>query len=312
MGTKISELNTHTPDGTEYLECIITPYTPGTNRRITSQQIADLGGGGVTDGDKGDVVVSISGTVWTVESASESQAGKIEIATQAETNTGTDDARAVTPLKLNEKLRITRTVTSASASVQGDDNSLIIFNSASDFNFTIDQLTTGSKFNWINIGTGIVTFVNGAGVTIDGYTTGEAAASPYFAGGTFVWISATDVKHQTSYTDSWQNWTPTYTGFSADPTGTGRYYQQGKFGAIRLQNSPGTSNATDFTLTMPFVAATRVNFPIIIQNNGVLNFGRAETTGGSNVLTLYVNAAGGAWTNSGSKGAFFSIFVEIQ
>lgn len=46
MGTKISELNTHTPDGTEYLECIITPYTPGTNRRITSQQIADLGGGG--------------------------------------------------------------------------------------------------------------------------------------------------------------------------------------------------------------------------------------------------------------------------
>lgn len=213
---------------------------------------------------------------------------------------------------VNDKLRGLRVATGTGACVQTDDNLLIVFNSASNFNFTIDQLTAGSKFSWININTGIVTFVNGSGVTIDGYTTGEAKSSPYIPGGQFYFHSATDVKHLTSFTDSWQNFSPTYTGFSADPTGTGRYYQQGKFGAIRVQNSPGTSNATDFTLTMPFVAATRVNFPIIIQNNGVLNFGRAETTGGSNVLTLYVNAAGGAWTNSGSKGAFFSIFVEIQ
>lgn len=35
-----------------------------------------------------------------VPNASETTAGKIEIATQAETDTGTDDARAITPLKL--------------------------------------------------------------------------------------------------------------------------------------------------------------------------------------------------------------------
>jgi hypothetical protein len=46
MGTKISEFTLVTPDGTEYVECIISPYTPGTNRRITTQSIADLGGGG--------------------------------------------------------------------------------------------------------------------------------------------------------------------------------------------------------------------------------------------------------------------------
>lgn len=58
-----------------------------------------------------------SGTItWTsfgaaVPSASETVAGKIEIATQAETDTGTDDLRAVTPLKLatyaNRKLKYT-------------------------------------------------------------------------------------------------------------------------------------------------------------------------------------------------------------
>lgn len=52
----------------------------------------------------GDSVVW-DGTVWrfiqgNAIDASESIAGLIEIATQSETNTGTDDARAVTPLKL--------------------------------------------------------------------------------------------------------------------------------------------------------------------------------------------------------------------
>jgi hypothetical protein len=58
---------------------------------------AQLGAAGVADGDKGDVVVSGSGTVWTVEAASATVAGKVELATNAEVTTGTDTARAVTP-----------------------------------------------------------------------------------------------------------------------------------------------------------------------------------------------------------------------
>jgi hypothetical protein len=44
---------------------------------------AQLGAAGVADGDKGDVVVSGSGTVWTVEAASATVAGKVELATNA-------------------------------------------------------------------------------------------------------------------------------------------------------------------------------------------------------------------------------------
>lgn len=51
-------------------------------------------------------VIGTNNVIWTsfgtsAPAASETTAGVIEIATQAETDTGTDDARAITPLKLN-------------------------------------------------------------------------------------------------------------------------------------------------------------------------------------------------------------------
>lgn len=60
-------------------------------------EVASEAGAGVSDGDKGDVVVSSSGTVWTVEAGTESAAGKLELATAAETLTGTDNTRATHP-----------------------------------------------------------------------------------------------------------------------------------------------------------------------------------------------------------------------
>ena len=63
-----------------------------------------------------------------------------------------------------------RTVTGSSAIVQSDNLGKIYFNSATPFNFTIDQLLISSECTFINIGTATVTFVNGTGVTFTGIT----------------------------------------------------------------------------------------------------------------------------------------------
>lgn len=67
---KISQLSLETSlTGTEELEIV----TGGVNKRTTTQDIADLGGGGTT------------------------------VASQAETNTGSNDTKAVSPLKLKNR-----------------------------------------------------------------------------------------------------------------------------------------------------------------------------------------------------------------
>jgi len=80
----------------------------------------------------------------------------------------------------NSVLRLTRTVTTADAITQADDNALIIFNSGSPIDFTLDQLTADTKASFINKGAGIVTFIAGSGVTITGDTTLSAAADPSY------------------------------------------------------------------------------------------------------------------------------------
>ena len=69
------------------------------------------------------------------------------------------------------RITTSRDVTSASASVQTDNRRIIWLNSGSAFNFTLDQLTTNTLIDFVNIGAGTVTFINGTGVTLVGTAT---------------------------------------------------------------------------------------------------------------------------------------------
>ena len=63
-----------------------------------------------------------------------------------------------------------RTVTDNNAIVQNDQNGIVVFNSPTAINFTINSLVQGTTVNFLNKGVGAVTFVPGSGVTIVGVT----------------------------------------------------------------------------------------------------------------------------------------------
>lgn len=78
------------------------------------------------------------------------------------------------------EFRKSRKVITSDAIIQTDDNSLIVFESATPINFTIDQLTATTKCSFINKGTGEVTFVDGVGVTHTGVSSLEGQSGSVY------------------------------------------------------------------------------------------------------------------------------------
>lgn len=118
---------------------------------------------------------------------------------------------------------------------------------------------------------------------------------------------------------TWFSYTPTLVGFSADPTNTlYRFRVEGSalFLYVR-QATNGTSNATNFTVSLPVNTVTLVNSSFQVLGSGVDNTaliaGGVLVTAGSAVsaITLFTNAALAVWTNSGGKRASFQIWYEF-
>lgn len=113
----------------------------------------------------------------------------------------------------------------------------------------------------------------------------------------------------------WRAWTPTFTGFSADPTAvTSRYSLNGKLCTIYLDSTAGTSNATTFTITLPFAAANTSSQSfsgLMVSNNSgaTTSPGLIRTRANSNVADLYLNSSAAAWTGSGTKNARIGSFT---
>lgn len=122
-----------------------------------------------TDG----VTIGSSNIVWAAfgsssPDASETTKGIAELANQTETNTGTDDARIVTPLKLLVKNRKESTKTTGYTVAQTDDQGFLIANSASAIAFDFPSLEAGTIVTIININSGDVTWTNSGGTSFVG------------------------------------------------------------------------------------------------------------------------------------------------
>jgi hypothetical protein len=101
--------------------------------------------------------------------------------------------------------------------------------------------------------------------------------------------------------------TPTYTGFSADPTGAGYFRVVGTVCTFFLSPTAGTSNAVGFTLSLPITVLGSVAQSAKVRNNSVDSTtpGAVIAGGGGTTLDVYRDWANMAWTASGSKNATF-------
>jgi len=112
--------------------------------------------------------VTVGNVDAVVSAASESLAGKIELATQAEADTGTDDTRAITPLKLDERLKGFRAVNAQTGTsytaVAGDAGKLITMDNASANILTINDsvFSTDDVIHVVQKGAGATTIAGSA------------------------------------------------------------------------------------------------------------------------------------------------------
>ena len=127
------------------------------------------------------------------------------------------------------------------------------------------------------------------------------AIKPYVLG----WISASGI------------WTPGYTGFSVNPTPSEAIFialPQLCFIHLR-HSSAGTSNATSFTITglpIPVKAGVTPNcHAAYAMDNSAALTGPVRVSPSGTTLTLFKDAASGAWTASGSKYADIDIWYPI-
>lgn len=106
---------------------------------------------------------------------------------------------------------------------------------------------------------------------------------------------------------AWTTHTPTFTGFSANPTFTTSSYI--KFGKTVIWNFTlnvnGTSNATTFTMTLPFTSSSQrqMGRTAAATDNGTNYEGAFYVIEpGATVVSLFRTYAANAWTASGLKG----------
>lgn len=202
--------------------------------------------------------------------------------------------------------------------VIGDAFKYIEMNKATAINLTVPPNSSvafdvGTVIPVRRIGAGPLTIVQGAGVTVTGSS--GALTDPGQNVTIYLRKTGTDTWDlQNGASGIWLTWVPTFTGFSADPTSVDATYTvSGKTCTVRVNMTAGISNATTFTMTLPFNSRSRTINSIVIVNAGTTAAGRVDfaVTPNTNIATFFATPAGGAFTASGGKSGFFSITYEM-
>lgn len=116
---------------------------------------------------------------------------------------------------------------------------------------------------------------------------------------------------------SWVAYTPTFGGFSVDPTiGRADYFRIGKICTARVMISgSGTSNNTIYTVTLPFNSAevTRGTVTLIVNAGGVqAGPGLAQARLGQNTVDMFRDSSAGTWGGANTKRGDLLLTYRIQ
>jgi hypothetical protein len=112
----------------------------------------------------------------------------------------------------------------------------------------------------------------------------------------------------------WFNYTPTYVGFSADPpSSSARFSVVGRACSLILVTGAGTSNNTNFEVTLPVASVTAFQVPARITDNSA----NQTTMGKFNLNAATVNSSlnkdmnNAAFTASGTKSCTVAVTYDI-
>lgn len=156
--------------------------------------------------------------------------------------------------------------------------------------------------------TKVVTIAGSSGQTIDGEANRKISATGMIAlmSDGSNWVVVGEV-------GSWIPYTPTFTGWSADPTvSRAAYFRVGKMITVRMDTSAnGTSNATTKFVSLPFAAAGPAQLGMTSQhsNNGstATSPGLLVTVVDSASVDVRTNMSGAAFTASGGCRVSFTL-----
>lgn len=114
----------------------------------------------------------------------------------------------------------------------------------------------------------------------------------------------------------WFAYTPTFGGFSADPTGQFRFRVTGVSVFVSMRMSvAGTSNANTFTVSVPITSSSSMDIftaiPAITDNSVNEGCNQCLHSNGTATLTMQRNQSAVGWTAAGAK-RITGITVQYQ